>query len=1034
MYPLGRRIEEYAPVLAAGAIIVLNIISVLGVWHPSGTTLATLNAMGAVVLVFLVEGVPSLQYWRVRRSYRARGSVEARALIPTAGAIVDQIVGRDDLCRMLIADLRERGARPHILVGSAGTGKTAALVRITELLADKHIVPVPVRLQDCENDLDFEGLARERFFNDVDPLLMSFEEAEKIWRQLRRDRQIVVLADGLEAALLGTGAEHHRAHIIRSAIHKAHQRHLPLLIASRPQDALRGTEAAKFVLGPLSSAAAVSYLGGDGTGEDDRRIAWIVETADVAATPLYLEITRELQVKGLIERSPPSQGVLTDTLRADRSLVRLELLNTWERALIRGDLRTGVQLGWTERLAAVELLSALACVGLKHDRLDIEFGEDLEPQILTEVQRRFAAIDQRWNKMPPVQIVNTQDIVEWAAYLGLVELREYGIRFSNSLMQAYFGARLMSAALLDTNYFQKAVTYPGPGQEFLIALVLHARATHHETTAKSPRTGGELQLTSTGPGAPSTVRPDIVSLLRHAAHARDDSKVLNMYAAALEIDCFAPEPEHSAIAQEIQELWPRINAWDRLTFEESKLELVSRFGEAARTIDRRRLEDGCPATPAYRQLYEIACGEWSYPVQYAAVQEIGTGGDPAYQALRHVLAAPCQTCRTERDGRNSANRKDGPSQSRPDGDDRSSGADIMSAWLAPMLVGSVSPTGSRRADKILADQARADLAQWLRHVRQDGRRTAEEDLPISLEIALAQGFKYAANCRPKSPETLRDARWHLAGQALEMLEGTRFWFTQLTLIQALCLLQLSDGSSHPTDRPSAGPEAIVQHWLDVAGRVKDNPGGPPGAAHSIHPFVRESAMLALLALKSGRPQRFCWIDERQVAGQVGSRSLTSGQVQSRRWIPPSAGWTGLDERAQQLVADVLLLLNLAERGWEPRDHELGLRQTNRQDLPPCLTHHRPALDPARTVGSPDAMAPGMNCVADCPFQLCPYPPRLLAKVEISEAFCRNQQALLTRSSLSHRKAPWQEMRRGQLIDFWSEMANRARHPRFSAMW
>ena len=33
---------------------------------------------------------------------------------------------------------------------------------------------------------------------------------------------------------------------------------------------------------------------------------------------------------------------------------------------------------------------------------------------------------------------------------------------------------------------------------------------------------------------------------------------------------------------------------------------------------------------------------------------------------------------------------------------------------------------------------------------------------------------------------------YLAEQALEMLKGTRYWFSQLTLIQALCLLNLSD--------------------------------------------------------------------------------------------------------------------------------------------------------------------------------------------------------------------------------------------------
>ena len=66
----------------------------------------------------------------------------------------------------------------------------------------------------------------------------------------------------------------------------------------------------------------------------------------------------------------------------------------------------------------------------------------------------------------------------------------------------------------------------------------------------------------------------------------------------------------------------------------------------------------------------------------------------------------------------------------------------------------------------------------------------------------------------------------------------------------------------------------------------------------------------------------------------------------------------------------------------------------------------------------------------CPFELCPYPPKgTQSRMEMSEAFCRRQQMLLTRRSLGRRRAPWQEMRRGQLIDFWAEMAGRARGPR-----
>ncbi len=265
-----------------------------------------------------------------------------------------------------------------------------------------------------------------------------------------------------------------------------------------------------------------------------------------------------------------------------------------------------------------------------------------------------------------------------------------------------------------------------------------------------------------------------------------------------------------------------------------------------------------------------------------------------------------------------------------------------------------------------------------------------------------------------------------------MLKGTEYWFSQLTLIQALCLLSLSEQSEQRAGKPDTDPEAIVRHWLDVAGRDSTDRNPNTGVPGQPHPFVREAAQLAVLALKTGHPQRYMWIDESGVVGQVGSRKTSAGETyrKHRLWIPPSAGWTALNGRAQQLVADVLLLLNLAERGEAPRDRERRLNRSNRHDLPPCITRYRPALGPGLTVGTARSAAPGTGCVDGCGFELCPYPPKgTQPRVEMSEAFCRRQQTLLTRASLSRRKAPWQDMRRGQLIDFWEEMADRARGPR-----
>jgi hypothetical protein len=992
------------------------------------------------------------RFFRLLRRYRVRARTESRELVPTAGSILDEVVGRDELCKVVMADMHERGARPHVLVGGVGTGKTAVLVRLTEFLAEQRAVPVPVRLRDATDVLDFEAMAQERFLSEVNQRLISSSEGETVWRRLRKDGRIVVLADGLEEALVGTPAEKERDNIIRAAIRKAHQQRLPLVIASRPHDPLRATEAAILALEPLSYEAALAYIGSVGTTEDERRLAWIVETADVVEAPLYLQITRELQVKGLLDPSSGGHPGVVDTRGVDRSKLRLALLETWQRALISGYLREDVPLTQAERRAAVEHISALACVGLQHDQLEVEF-DDLKPvrALSAEVQARLARIDADAGHTSGVRNIDVRLAAAWAAQLDLVEVRGDSVRFPHSLIQAYLGSRVLDAALQEPGYLATALQQPGPGRELLIALVLRSRATDG-TGARSPDPTGKQAVT--GPrrvrrprGLPARDDPQtFVASLRQAAGDRDDNKVLDIYAAAIEIDCDDAEPVHGALAEEIKARWSRIHSQDPRTLDEGKLALIRRLGEAARKMDdRRRRGNQSLDEPAYRQLYEIGCGERSYPIQLAAAQEVGAGGDSAYLALRPVLAAPCPTCVGERSAAPAAE-ADGPG---PSADQDSWRASRMSAWLAPMLVGSVGSVGSVRSGGSvgsvgggaagggqagdLAEQAQADLDRWLRHIGQYGRRPGEEDLAISLEIAVAQGFKYAANRRPAHPDARHEVRMRLAEQALEMLKGTEYWFSQLTLIQALCLLSLSDDDSkRPGEKHGAKPEAIVQHWLDVAGRESTDRNRQVTVPAEPHPFVLEAAQLAVLALKTGQPQRYLWIDESGVVGQVGSRRTSDGPTYRthRLWIPPSAGWTALNRRAQQLVADVLLLLNLADRGDQPRDSERRLKRSNRFDLPPCITRYRPSLDPGLTVGTASSAAPGTTCVDGCAFELCPYPPKgAQPRVEMSEAFCRRQQTLLTRRSLGRRRAPWQEMRRAQLIEFWAEMADRARGPR-----
>ncbi len=112
------------------------------------------------------------------------------------------------------------------------------------------------------------------------------------------------------------------------------------------------------------------------------------------------------------------------------------------------------------------------------------------------------------------------------------------------------------------------------------------------------------------------------------------------------------------------------------------------------------------------------------------------------------------------------------------------------------------------------------------------------------------------------------------------------------------------------------------------------------------------------------------------------------------------------------MADVLLLLNLAERGEGTiGDRDLRLQRTNRNYLPPCIAEDRSPLKPNRPLGMAGDSAPGSSCTAECQFGLCPYPSKGAQphRQELSEAFCRRQQRLLSPGTLRSRAAPWQEI-------------------------
>ncbi|MET9958479.1 NACHT domain-containing protein [Streptomyces sp. NPDC006326] len=248
-------------------------------------------ALALSTTVFLV-----VRRWKTIRPITRIAKTNPRHLVPTAGTIVDEVVGRDELCSVLAQALRDRRRRrPYILVGGVGSGKTAVLVQLTQMLAEQGAVPIPVHLRRADldgHDLNLSELAKRRFCEEVDPGVISRAQAERMWRQIRMEDKAVVVADGLEEAFCDDDKEPNRDSVIRRAIRLAERQRLPLVIASRPHAALESTKAAVIDLEPLSEEAALTYLAHQDPGVDGRRLDWIVETAAVAESPLYLSPRR----------------------------------------------------------------------------------------------------------------------------------------------------------------------------------------------------------------------------------------------------------------------------------------------------------------------------------------------------------------------------------------------------------------------------------------------------------------------------------------------------------------------------------------------------------------------------------------------------------------------------------------------------------------------------------------------------------------------------------------------------------------------
>ena len=947
----------------------------------------TLIEISATVLtVGFASGV--FIFWRVSRIVGAHvrdWRTKPHRLVPTATPI-DHVVGRNGICEILEEDLADPKPRPQIVVGGVGEGKTAVLVRLAQRLVERGAVPVAVRLRDAKRSLDFEALASSSFTTRVEGPLISADEGDKVWRKLRKDRHIVVLADGLEEALLESEA---RATEIRDALEKAEAARLPLVVTSRPDESLVDIDAAVIRLEPLSARAAIAYIaderdrdGPPGAELDDVRA--LADTADIADRPLFLALMRESYrtardgVRGVEDL--PKDGSRVD--------VQVKLLDQWKERLLSD---ANKRRSWPgDRQEVLNGIESMACVALAENTLELDFDDfDKSPYRPRRAENGM----------------NARKVAREAARMQVVEMTQKGMRFKHSIMQAYLGAQdlpdwvggyrdRVRARIVEQLRRAQRVTGPdyladaltNPSREVLMALVVCCNL--HGDAAMSASLRGRLLRLATG------------SDLAH------DPIAFDVLAAAAEIDAMIGGAGSRRVASAAVELWQDADA-ALLSGELRDAKVRAILGMA---------RSGRPA--AYDAIWQICCCERDYRVRFRAAEELAGGGDDAFQAMQPgQLLTECGSALTYHDD--------------PSGFTAPQVRQAcVQAWALPLLARHCAST---------ADLALEALEGWIELTKPNA-----EDGPglhLGVEASLAQGFRLEANRIPRPGED-PGGRDRLIALATELMASARWWHTRLALVQAFGLWALGAAGERRRKLEDQITQCVARDrhpFVKAAAELSRDAVNADGNTRRLRRGERRPARRGLCG-----PARYVWIDEVGVSGKVGPRRTPPDpNSPTGRWISRDAGWRSLAPRARLLVADVLVMLNLVEGEAPPADNEerrnggsphpgaderVREREKRRMramgdELPHCVAHpmKRHCLRVMESGGHGAGGDTDYSTACDC--GLCPYPGfgTVPFRGELSETFCREQARLLS--------GHWKDFPRGH----WSRQGGARRVGRRARM-
>jgi hypothetical protein len=551
-----------------------------------------------IVVNFSVTGAVALAGYLYFAAFRWRRTVgayikqayqepERLFAVPPHDVQLKDMVGREDLYSLLAEELRSSpGGGPHLVLGDTGSGKTAFLLGLTSYLARRGAVPIPISLRNAEPPLSLRALARTHFLNQIDGQVRSEGEADRIWRSLTAEGSTVVLADGLDEATQGMTTEE-RNSAARATLELARQQRTPMVVTSRQEGAPPDGRYPQYDFAPLSERDALEYIRRrsrpelGATHHDEAQVLRVLDMAEVAATPFYLNIIAATSGAGRL--IAPLEVASPGKLRVERrAQARVALLDSYVAAIVDGSLRTDPTLTSDQRRKAVANLERVA-------------GAMTLDGALTTTMSTLVQADERLRdafELPRLDLTSTLDD---GARLGLLELSirlaEREARFSHAILQAYFTQRFFNRHP-DT---WKALLSETATTEFVDALEMWCLA-----------------------GRGADLAEEVAGALRSQAERQlEDAGLRLLTTAATVVGPLGNEKVEACVADIAEAGW-------KVAAQSEKLATIPRLG---------RLDVPWSWQFLYQQTNDI-----DYAVRWAAAGTIVEGGADAYRVLQPQIS------------------------------------------------------------------------------------------------------------------------------------------------------------------------------------------------------------------------------------------------------------------------------------------------------------------------------------------------------------------------------------------------------------